>query len=652
MTTIKELVTSWGFVVDDKALKGLDDKLEKLQTSVKWVGGLAVGAAGALFGLAKSTADAGDNAAKSAQKLGVNVEALQEMRYAADLAGVGAEGFDDSLRFMQKGLADAKKGTGESRDAFFALSKVLGRDITKSGKPAEEMILDVADAMSQLTDSSKKIAIAQTLFGRAGTNLIPLLSQGSKAIKEQRQEARDLGLVMSEEATAASEEFNDSLTRAKGALTGLRNIVGVRLLPVIQKLVLGFKDWVVANRAVLATRIGDAIKLLTEYCENAVAVFARIAKSVNLIVVGFGGWERVARFVGIAMLAIMSLRLVSFIGGLIISLGKAVWAFRLLGNEGLLAQIKLAAIPLAIGAAFVALLLIIEDVVAYFQGRKSVTGAMVKNFDGLADGLFKKFDEWKDKAVAFAKSVAESFTGFLLDLKPEDFKKFGDIILKALSLALITSGLAIELGLAVGKAIFDGIEKAMREKSPMLASLIFGEDVAKNTKLNAIKAMREAGKSTDEINAELQKIDAEQKKGIGGVIAKSGDAVLKFFGLDLNAEAAKARDRAAVDDKMNTAQASGFPDIGAVSARLNEFKPTAAPGAVPTPSPSVINNLNTSSANTNAPTSIRVDAPITVNVPAGTPPELVAGAAQAGVKDSLDSLFRETGRAVAPAVSY
>jgi len=52
---------------------------------------IAIGATlagGAIFGLANSTADLGDNVAKTADKLGIGLGALQELRYAAERSGV------------------------------------------------------------------------------------------------------------------------------------------------------------------------------------------------------------------------------------------------------------------------------------------------------------------------------------------------------------------------------------------------------------------------------------------------------------------------------------------------------------------------------------------------------------------------------------
>jgi len=50
--------------------------------------------------------------------------------------------------------------------------------------------------------------------------MIPLLSQGSEAIRQQMLEARQLGVVWSQEDAQATETFNDSLRKLGFVMEG------------------------------------------------------------------------------------------------------------------------------------------------------------------------------------------------------------------------------------------------------------------------------------------------------------------------------------------------------------------------------------------------------------------------------------------------
>ena len=85
---------------------------------------LAVGATiagGAIFGVASSTAQLGDEVAKTADKLGIGIGELQELRYAAERSGVSTSAFDTALEKMTKNIGLAMEGTGAQKDALDAL---------------------------------------------------------------------------------------------------------------------------------------------------------------------------------------------------------------------------------------------------------------------------------------------------------------------------------------------------------------------------------------------------------------------------------------------------------------------------------------------------------------------------------------------------
>lgn len=622
--TVKELITVWGFKVDEHSFQAVEKSLEKFKQSIEVVGAVALGEAFGLFELVKSAGEVGEQAKKTAERLGIGVEALQEYQFAADLAGVSNDEMATSLRKLNINLGEAKAGVGEAKTNLYGLSKLLGYDVVRSGKNAEDLLLDIADAFEKTTDVTKKAAISQQVFGRSSAGMVNLLNKGGAALRAQRAEARELGVVMSEEDTAAAEEFIDSLKRLYASFRGLRNIVAVGFFPVLTKLADRFREWVVANREFLKLKIDKYIEIFNRYTERALWLFGRMGHFVNVLVEAFGGWEHAIELVTTAMLVLLGVRFLAFIGNVIMMLGRAVMAFRLLGSAGLIAQLEIAAIPIAIGAAFVALILIIEDVVAYFQGRKSLTGIILNNFDGLADKLFAQFDAISEKATAFAKKIAESITNYLLDIDEEKIKKLGELILKVLDLALITGGLALKLGIAIGEAIVDGIESAMRTKAPALARLIFGEDLAKDAKFQAAKAGMAAGDSAANINQNLSDINAKENSGgVGKFINDAGSKIFSMLGgKNLDDLAAQSRDLNAVTQKINEIKsANQFPDV----------PPT--PGAKPTGD-------------------VNVTAPITIVVPEGTAPEKVGPMARAGVRDSLDSILRESGRASKPAVAY
>jgi hypothetical protein len=81
--------------------------------------GLAVtGTAAAVAAFAKVNFDAIDRLGKTASKLGVNVELLQSMRYAAEQTGIAQNTLDMALQRFIRRAGEAAKGTGEAKGAL------------------------------------------------------------------------------------------------------------------------------------------------------------------------------------------------------------------------------------------------------------------------------------------------------------------------------------------------------------------------------------------------------------------------------------------------------------------------------------------------------------------------------------------------------
>lgn len=77
-----------------------------------------------------------------------------------------------------------------------------------------------------MENGAEKARIAQVLFGRSGTEMLPMLNGEIGTIEELRQMAEDLGLIMSDDAVDASVQFSDSLDNMQRQMTAIREQFG------------------------------------------------------------------------------------------------------------------------------------------------------------------------------------------------------------------------------------------------------------------------------------------------------------------------------------------------------------------------------------------------------------------------------------------
>jgi hypothetical protein len=214
--------------------KALEQAGEKITDQFKDMGKEIIAGLGAIelgkqfFESINGAIESMDSLNKASQKVGVTTERLSELKYAASLADVG---FEDLVKGLQKfnvaGVA-ARNGGNEQAAAFKAVGLSLA-DLAKLSP--DEQLNKVADAFENAHDSADKTAIAIALFGKAGADLIPLLNEGSKGIKEAADEAALFHQIVGAQAAKSAEEFNDNLTRLGTASKGVGALVASDLLP-------------------------------------------------------------------------------------------------------------------------------------------------------------------------------------------------------------------------------------------------------------------------------------------------------------------------------------------------------------------------------------------------------------------------------------
>lgn len=290
--------------------------------ATKIVAGVGL-AGGAIFGLAKMTADYGDEMSKAAQRTGTTIQEFQRLSYAAGLADVSNEDLSKSLIMLNRNAVEAATGS-KTLQTWFKRAGLSVKDL-KTMKPAE-LFAQVSDAISALpADSPRRAALAMALLGRSGANMLPMLKDGAAGLKELGDEAERYGLIIDQEAGSASEDFNDNITRMMSAITGAGRAIGVMLMPFITEVVTAIREWVLANRELIAAKVSEWIARLRENWPeikqgalDAWDAIKRIADMASGFVDAVGG-------IGNTLLIVAAVMVGPLIAALVSAAG-AVWA--------------------------------------------------------------------------------------------------------------------------------------------------------------------------------------------------------------------------------------------------------------------------------------------------------------------------------------
>lgn len=328
MAVVDELVTVLSTVLGDGSEKAVDTYKKGLDGVVATVKEATKRFAMAATGLTAFVAGAVNSAAsiqKVSETTGVSTDALQEWAYAAKSVGVSASAVESDLAKMQK----QAMWTGRSLESW--------------------------------ADTFKGMSVPQAnMWGDAigiSPDTVRLLREGREGIAALRKEAHAVGAVISPEDLKRAAQLKTSVMSLTTQLRAFGTTIAIGTLPMIDKLVTSFKEWLNVNKEWVASNI-------TKFLENLGRVFNELWEDGKKLV----DWFK---------------ETLGPIGDFGKKLWEATdWAKLLKGALVLLVAYfapAIAAFGLAVGAV-IALSAAFEDFIAFLEGKDSIIGRLVDSF--------------------------------------------------------------------------------------------------------------------------------------------------------------------------------------------------------------------------------------------------------------------------------
>jgi hypothetical protein len=249
---------------DDDAKSKLDSVKEKLQTigdSIASVGTKMMEWGGGIYASLSASAKVFGNMAEGMQELAgkasVGVEEMSALGYAAAACNASAEDVSGAIATLNGHLGDAASGGGSAAKTF----SDLGLSFAKiNALPSGQRFSAVASAVSKIQDPSKRAAAATALLGDSASKLLPMLQRGGKGIEELKQEASDLGQIMTREDVQAAVEFGASLKSLWYATKMISYHLGAAMAPVVREFSGSMKTaatmaskWIKENRGLIVS---------------------------------------------------------------------------------------------------------------------------------------------------------------------------------------------------------------------------------------------------------------------------------------------------------------------------------------------------------------------------------------------------------------
>lgn len=213
----------------DRHLRGIERRTDRMERKVKasfnsaarsvaaFGKGLAFGGLGGLAGLAggaaiiQKTTDAiadFDAIAKKARDAGLDSDFYQAITFGAGEASISQDKLNTALTAFTRNAGLAAAGKGELVEKLKVLNPELLKSI-QNAKTQEERFKLVAEAVRKAGSATEKAAIATSVFGEGGGELVRVLDKGADGLDAMADKAERLGLIVDRKLLQQAEELQN-----------------------------------------------------------------------------------------------------------------------------------------------------------------------------------------------------------------------------------------------------------------------------------------------------------------------------------------------------------------------------------------------------------------------------------------------------------
>lgn len=174
-------------------------------------GGVAAVAAG-FVAASKRAVNFGDDIAKTSRQLDISTKAFQELRLAADLAGVSEDKFGGALAKLSKNIGEFREGTGTLVTFLDKLGDNSFANLLRRTTDTEQAFKVFIKRMDQAANQQQKLALANAAFGRGVGQALAGMS--FKELEKGVALAQKFGIAIEDNLLKKAEEIKDAFTLA------------------------------------------------------------------------------------------------------------------------------------------------------------------------------------------------------------------------------------------------------------------------------------------------------------------------------------------------------------------------------------------------------------------------------------------------------
>lgn len=375
---IREFFALLGLKTDEKDFDKAEQALGNIKSllqSVLYVSGAVSGAVGFLTHRYVQQA----NELERWKRLtGDSVQNLDAYRIATEQLGADGEKTWEAMTEVADRASDVVQNigklTGDAGESFKALGFTSVKELRKADgslRDIPELFDDILGRLAEVENQGERTGIAMRLFG--DDTGLAIAGLPIDRLRELKQEALELGLVMSAEDVAAAKRFSGALNGLLATFNALvRSGIG-KLIPKLTELTKRTQAWLLVHRELIKEKLeavfeelAEALDFLYDKTKAYLEIFADMVEAL-------GGARNVIRALAFALGVYLTTQVGQFLQA---GLGLLNF-FKGFNKATLIANLQM----LALGAAFVVAFLAWDEFITRLNGGDTVIGDLLEKFD-------------------------------------------------------------------------------------------------------------------------------------------------------------------------------------------------------------------------------------------------------------------------------
>ncbi len=243
--------------------------------ALKFSSAITVGAVGAMTVLTKKSLEATDALAKFADKIGEDITVVRGFQKLAEESGMSVRSMNSALEKSARRLGDAAQGGGAAAKTIERLG--LNVDELRQMRPSE-LMKTFGASINELGSREEKLAAISAVFGDEQRGLINIFDQGNDVFDTTIAKVEGVGAAISRVDAAKIEIANDAMADLQLISEGVGNSLASEVAPILSAV---SKE--LFSAAAASGGFRDVVRDMVEKTMKGVAFMAQSIEGVELV---------------------------------------------------------------------------------------------------------------------------------------------------------------------------------------------------------------------------------------------------------------------------------------------------------------------------------------------------------------------------------